>query len=49
MIAPYFVPRRRVGAQRPFKFAIHLEKFGWKPTVITIADQNQDLSANEKS
>ena len=48
MIAPYFVPRRRVGAQRPFKFAIHLEKFGWKPTVITIADQNQDLSANEK-
>ncbi len=48
MIAPYFVPRRRVGAQRPFKFAIHLEKFGWKPKVITIADKEESLSENEE-
>ncbi len=37
MIAPYFLPRRRVGALRPFKFAIHLRDFGWDPHIITIA------------
>ncbi|MDZ7682579.1 MAG: hypothetical protein U5J63_12930 [Fodinibius sp.] len=26
MVAPYFLPRRRVGALRPFKFAIHLRE-----------------------
>ncbi len=36
LLAPYFLPRRRVGAWRPFKFAIHLKKFGWKPHIVTI-------------
>lgn len=49
MIAPYFLPRRRVGSLRPFKFAIHLKKFGWEPHVLTIAsggeltDKEQEL------
>lgn len=37
MIAPYFLPRRRVGSLRPFKFAIHLKEFGWEPHILTIA------------
>lgn len=41
MIAPYFLPRRRVGALRPFKFAIHLRDFGWEPHIITIASDDQ--------
>jgi glycosyltransferase involved in cell wall biosynthesis len=48
IIAPYFVPRRRVGALRPFKFAIHLREFGWEPVVITIAEKNQKLTEKEK-
>jgi hypothetical protein len=39
MIAPYFLPRRRVGALRPFKFAIHLRDYGWDPHIITIASE----------
>lgn len=49
MIAPYFVPRRRVGALRPFKFAVHLKKYGWNPTVLTIEDSNNNLSEKESS
>lgn len=48
MIAPYFVPRRRVGALRPFKFAIHLRKFGYQPVIITIANPGSELTAKEK-
>lgn len=48
MIAPYFVPRRRVGALRPFKFAIHLQAFGYKPVVITISDPESEATDLEK-
>lgn len=41
MVAPYFSPRRRVGALRPFKFAIHLREFGWEPHILTIASDGQ--------
>lgn len=47
MIAPYFLPRRRVGALRPFKFAIHLQKYGWEPHIITI-DSEGTLTSKEQ-
>lgn len=47
MIAPYFLPRRRVGSLRPFKFAIHLRDFGWEPHIITIASDGK-LTAKEQ-
>jgi len=49
MIAPYFVPRRRVGALRPYKFAIHLKDHGWNPVVLTIKDAKNSLTEKEKS
>ena len=48
MIAPYFVPRRRVGSLRPYKFATHLSSFGWSPTVFTIGTPNEELTQKEK-
>lgn len=48
MIAPYFLPRRRVGSLRPFRFAIHLRKFGWEPVVLTLATPGERLSRLEK-
>ena len=48
MIAPYFVPRRRVGSLRPYKFASHLPTFGWKPVVYTIGTPHQELTPREK-
>lgn len=48
LFAPYFLPRRRVGSMRPFRFALHLEEFGWEPTVLTIAAPGQHLTAKEK-
>lgn len=48
MIAPYFVPRRRVGALRPFKFAIHLRSFGYQPHVLTIASPESTCTDSEK-
>ncbi len=39
LVAPYFLPRRRVGAMRPLRFAIHLREFGWDPVVMTIASR----------
>ena len=47
LLAPYFLPRRRVGAMRPFRFAIHLRAFGWAPTVVTIATPGQRLTPKE--
>ena len=41
MIAPYFLPRRRVGALRPFRFAAHLKEHGWEPHVVTIRSSGQ--------
>lgn len=49
MIAPYFVPRRRVGSLRPYKFAIHLPSFGWKPVVFTIGTEGEEFTSREKS
>jgi len=48
MVAPYFIPRRRVGALRPFKFAIHLQKFGYQPVVLTIGNSGSKLTRKEK-
>jgi len=48
MVAPYFIPRRRVGALRPFKFAIHLQKFGYQPVVLTIGNPGSMLTRKEK-
>lgn len=48
MIAPYFVPRRRVGSLRPYKFVKHLQSFGWKPVVFTIDSANAELTDTEK-
>lgn len=47
MIAPYFVPRRRVGALRPFRFATRLKQHGWQPMVVTIKSSGSDLTARE--
>ncbi len=48
MIAPYFVPRRRVGAQRPFKFVIHLRDYGYEPVILTIGTPGAAMTENEK-
>jgi glycosyltransferase involved in cell wall biosynthesis len=48
MIAPYFIPRRRVGALRPFKFAIHLRSYGYQPVVLTISSPDDECTELEK-
>lgn len=48
MIAPYFVPRRRVGSQRPYKFVAHLQEFGWKSVVCTLEERREHCSQREK-
>jgi len=48
MISPYFVPRRRVGALRTFKFAIHLKEFGYEPIILTIRDTQSLATPAEK-
>lgn len=49
MIAPYFIPRRRVGALRPFKFAIHLRSYGYQPVILTISSpEDQSTELEEK-
>lgn len=48
MISPYFVPRRRVGALRSFKFAIHLKEFGYEPVILTIKDTQSFATPAEK-
>lgn len=48
VIAPFFIPRRRVGALRPFKFAIHLSKYGYKPIILTIGFRPDSLTPKEK-
>jgi glycosyltransferase involved in cell wall biosynthesis len=47
LLAPYFLPRRRVGSWRPFKFAIHLREFGWKPHIIAINEPSESLTERE--
>lgn len=48
MIAPYFLPRRRVGSLRPYKFAIHLRDYGWEPHILTIAADGQLTSQEQQ-
>lgn len=48
LLAPYFLPRRRVGSWRPFRFAIHLKEQGWQPHVITIKETHQTLTEKER-
>jgi len=48
LIAPYFIPRRRVGSLRPFKFAIHLSSLGYKPIVLTIGHRPDLLTPKER-
>lgn len=48
MISPFFIPRRRVGALRAFKFAIHLREFGYQPVILSIKDKNGIMTEKEK-
>lgn len=47
MIAPYFVPRRRVGAVRPFRFAVNLPQNGYRPVVMTIGHKQELMTSAE--
>jgi glycosyltransferase involved in cell wall biosynthesis len=49
IIAPYFVPRRRVGALRPFRFASHLAVSGWNISVVTIGSGEMPTPEEKKS
>ena len=48
IVAPYFPPRRRVGSLRPFRFASHLQRFGWRPLVVCFATPGESLSERER-
>jgi len=48
IFAPYFPPRARVGAIRPYRFAKYLSEFGWQVSVICIADSSTQLSDLQK-
>ncbi len=48
ILAPYFPPRQRVGAIRPYRFAKYLSKLGWKVSVICIGDSKNSLSDTQK-
>lgn len=47
MVAPYFIPRRRVGALRPYKFAVHLQQMGWEVSVLTISTPGGEFTPRE--
>lgn len=49
IFAPYFPPRERVGAIRPYRFAKYLSKLGWKVSVICIGDSNANLTHEQAS
>tara|TARA_B100000575_G_scaffold289127_1_gene290379 strand:- start:416 stop:1999 length:1584 start_codon:yes stop_codon:yes gene_type:complete len=48
MISPYFVPRKRVGALRSYKFAKYLKDLDWQVCVIHLEVKGQKLSDKEK-
>ena len=48
MISPYFVPRKRVGALRSYKFAKHLKDLDWQVCVAHLEVKGQKLSDQEK-
>lgn len=47
IVAPYFIPRRRVGALRPYKFAVQLQKMGWNVSVLTIGTPEGEFTPRE--
>lgn len=49
MISPFFIPRRRVGALRAFKFAIHLRDFGYQPVIFSIKDKYGIMTEKEEN
>jgi glycosyltransferase involved in cell wall biosynthesis len=49
MLSPYFVPRKRVGALRSYKFAKHLKDLDWQVCVIHLEAKGQRLSESEKN
>ncbi len=49
MISPYFPPRRRVGAQRAFKFARYLPELGIDPLVVHLRTHGETLTEQESS
>ncbi len=48
MLSPYFVPRKRVGALRTYKFAKYLKELDWQVRVIHLEAKGQRLSESEK-
>lgn len=48
LVAPYFPPRRRVGALRPYRFAKYLPEFGYRPVIVYIEDKSNQLTSQEK-
>lgn len=42
-IAPYFPPRRRVGALRPYRFLSRMAALGWESRVICLATPGAEL------
>ncbi|MFN1833686.1 glycosyltransferase [Balneola sp. MJW-20] len=48
MFAPYFPPRRRVGAIRSYRFASALASGGWKVKVICLATPGGELTETER-
>lgn len=48
MFAPYFPPRRRVGAIRSFRFAAHLSARGWKVKVVCLNTPGEKLTVSER-
>lgn len=47
MLSPYFVPRKRVGALRTYKFAKHLKDLDWQVRVIHLEAKGHRLSESE--
>lgn len=42
-IAPYFPPRRRVGALRPYRFVTRVQAHGWEARVICLSTPGAEL------
>ena len=48
IFAPYFPPRLRVGAIRPYRFAKYLSRKGWNVSVISIKHPGKELNETQK-
>jgi glycosyltransferase involved in cell wall biosynthesis len=48
LVAPYFPPRRRVGAVRPFRFAAGLSENGWSTAVLTLTSGGELTTLEKK-